>query len=40
MDKGDDSGPIHDGCTDRDVAPVTALVSPRGSSAGEHEPPS
>jgi hypothetical protein len=39
MDKGYDSGPIHDGCMDRDVCPVTALASTGRVKAGEHKPP-
>lgn len=29
MDKGYDNGPIHDGCMDRDIAPVTPLRRPQ-----------
>lgn len=36
MGKCYDNGPIHDGCMDRDVAPVTAL---RETERGEHKPP-
>jgi hypothetical protein len=32
MDKGYDNGPIHDGCMDRDVCPVTPLRQTRPSS--------
>ena len=39
MDKGYDSGPIHDGCMDRDVCPVTALVKSGRVKRGEHKPP-
>lgn len=40
MDKGYDTGPIHDGCMDRDVCPVTALVKSGRVKCGEHKPPS
>jgi len=40
MDKGYDNGPIHDGCMDRGVCPVTALVNSGRVKAGEHKPPS
>lgn len=39
MDKGYDSGPIHDGCMDRGVAPVTALIETSRVKRGEHKPP-
>ncbi len=39
MDKGYDNGPIHDGCMDRDVAPVTALRKTERVKRGEHKPP-
>ena len=39
MDKGYDNGPIHDGCMDRDVSPVTALRQTGRVKAGEHKPP-
>ncbi len=39
MDKGYDSGPIHDGCMDRDVCPVTALIKTSRVKRGEHKPP-
>jgi hypothetical protein len=38
MDKGYDSGRIHDGCMDRDVCPVTALANTGRVKAGEHKP--
>jgi Transposase DDE domain len=39
MDKGYDTGPIHDGCMDGDVCPVTALVKSERVKRGEHKPP-
>jgi hypothetical protein len=39
MDKGYDNGPIHDGCMDRGVAPVTALRETERVKRGEHKPP-
>ena len=39
MDKGYDNGPIHDGCMDRDVSPVTALRETGRVKAGDHKPP-
>jgi hypothetical protein len=39
MDKGYDNGPIHDGCMERDVAPVTALRKTGRVKAGEDKPP-
>jgi len=39
MDKGYDNGPIHDGCMDRDVCPVTALIKSPKVKLGEHKPP-
>jgi hypothetical protein len=39
MDKGYDSGPIHDGCMDRGVCPVTALANTGRVKRGEHRPP-
>jgi hypothetical protein len=39
MDKGYDTGPIHDGCMDRNVCPVTALVKSGRVKRGEHKPP-
>ncbi len=40
MDKGYDNGPIHDGCMDRGVSPVTALRKTERVKRGEHKPPS
>jgi len=40
MDKGYDNGPIHEGCMDRDVSPVTALRKTGRVKAGEDKPPS
>ncbi len=39
MDKGYDNGPIHDGCMERDVAPVTALRKTGRVKAGANKPP-
>jgi hypothetical protein len=39
MDKGYDVGPIHDGCMDRGVAPVTSLKESSRTERGEHKPP-
>jgi hypothetical protein len=39
MDKGYDVGPIHDGCMDRGVCPVTALKESSRTERGEHKPP-
>jgi hypothetical protein len=39
MDKGYDTGPIHEGCMDRGVAPVTALINSLGVKRGDHKPP-
>ncbi len=39
MDKGYDNGPIHDGCMDRSIAPVTALRKTERVKRGEHKPP-
>ncbi len=39
MDKGYDNGPIHDGCMDRDIAPVTPLRETERVKRGEHKPP-
>jgi hypothetical protein len=39
MDKGYDSGAIHDGCMDRAVCPVTALANTGRVKRGEHKPP-
>jgi hypothetical protein len=40
MDKGYDTGPIHDGCMDRGICPVTPLVNTERVKRGEHRPPS
>ena len=40
MDKGYDVGPIHDGCMDRGVCPVTSLKESPRTERGEHKPPS
>jgi hypothetical protein len=39
MDKGYDVGPIHDGCMDRGVCPVTSLKESSRIERGEHKPP-
>ena len=39
MDKGYDNGPIHDGCMDRGVYPVTALRKTERVKRGEHKAP-
>jgi hypothetical protein len=39
MDKGYDNGPIHEGCMDRDVAPITPLRKTPAVVRGEHKPP-
>src|SRR4051794_22423018 len=39
MDKGYDNGPIHDGCMDRGVAPVTPLRETPAVKRGDHKPP-
>jgi Transposase DDE domain len=39
MDKGYDVGPIHDGCMDRGVCPVTSLKESSRTERGEHKPP-
>jgi hypothetical protein len=39
MDKGYDNGPIHDGCMERGVCPVTALRKTELVKRGEHKPP-
>jgi hypothetical protein len=39
MDKGYDSGPIRDGCMERGLCPVTALVRSGRVKRGEHKPP-
>ena len=39
MDKGYDNEPIHQGCMDRGIAPVTALRETERVKRGEHKPP-
>jgi transposase len=39
MDKGYDTGPIHDGCMERGICPVTALINSPLVKRGEHKPP-
>lgn len=39
MDKGYDNGPIHDGCMDRGIAPVTPLRQTPAVVRGDHKPP-
>jgi transposase len=39
MDKGYDNGPIHDGCMDRDIAPVTPLRKTPAVVRGDHHSP-
>jgi hypothetical protein len=39
MDKGYDNGPIHDGCMDRDICPVTPLRKTGRVLAGDHHSP-
>jgi Transposase DDE domain len=39
MDKGYDTDPIHHGCMDRSVAPVTALKETERVKRGEHKAP-
>ncbi|MEJ7788230.1 MAG: transposase, partial [Solirubrobacteraceae bacterium] len=39
MDKGYDNGPIHDGCMDRDIAPVTPLRKTPAVVRGDHHAP-
>jgi hypothetical protein len=39
MDKGYDNGPIHDGCMDRGISPVTALRKTERVKRGEHRAP-
>jgi hypothetical protein len=39
MDKGYDNGPIHNGCMDRDVAPITPLRKTPAVVRGDHKPP-
>lgn len=38
MDKGYDNGPIHDGCNQRGVCPVTPLRQTPAVKRGDHEP--
>ena len=39
MDMGYDSGPIYDGCEDRDVRPIIPLKQTPAVKRGEHKPP-
>ena len=39
MDKGYDNGPIHDGCMDRDICPVTPLRKTPAVVRGDHKAP-
>lgn len=39
MDKGYDSEPIHDGCMDRGILPVTPLRETPTVKHGDHKPP-
>ncbi len=39
MDKGYDNDPIHTGCMDRDICPVTSLKETGRVQRGEHKPP-
>ena len=39
MDKGYDTEPIHDGCMDRGVLPITPLRETPAVTRGEHKPP-
>jgi hypothetical protein len=39
MDKGYANEPIHTGCMDRGVCPITALVESKRVKRGEHKPP-
>jgi len=39
MDKGYDNGPIHDGCMDRDICPVTPLRKTPAVVRGDHNAP-
>jgi transposase len=38
MDKGYDSGPLHDGCMDRGVCPITPLRQTGAVKRGDHKP--
>lgn len=40
MDKGYDNGPIHDGCMDRGISPVTPLRGTPAVKRGAHKAPS
>ncbi len=40
MDKGYGNGPIHDGCMDRGICPVTPLRETPAVKRGDHKPPS
>jgi hypothetical protein len=40
MDKGYDNGPIHDGCMDRGICPVTPLRQTPAVVRGDHHAPS
>ncbi len=39
MNKNYDNDPVHDGCMDRDVTPITALRKTEQVKRGEHKPP-
>src|SRR3954451_20134209 len=39
MDKGYDNGPVHDGCMDRHICPVTPLRETPAVKRGEHHAP-
>jgi transposase, IS5 family len=39
MDKGYDSGPIYDGCEERDVRPIIPLKETAAVKKGDHNPP-
>ena len=39
MDKGYDNGPVHDGCMDRGIYPVTPLRETYAVKRGDHKPP-
>jgi hypothetical protein len=39
MDKGYDNGPIHNGCMDRNICPVTPLRKTPAVVRGDHKPP-
>ncbi len=40
MDKGYDNGPLHDGCMDHGICPVTQLRETPAVKRGDHKPPS